>query len=648
MELSRYSELFRAESREHISALNHHLLAWEADPAGSAPVEGVFRAVHTIKGMAATMGYAGVAGLAHEIENLLDALRGGEHAATTELLDLCFAGADALESAIELAIAERGGEFDATALIARLRAAGTKIGDPGGSADHSNGDHRSGPGEPLRICVIVDPAAPLAGVRALLALRRARDLGEVDEVEPAEAVLGEEEFAGELHFVLRTGRAAGEVHEALWAVGELKHVRIRPDGPAESPETISGAPQMEPPPGGARGGNGQAEAAPRHMRVELTRLDSLMDQIGELVIVRDRLQKGVAAADTSDLSDTVEQAARLISELQDQVMRVRMVPVWQVFDRFPRLVRDAAHELGKRIDFVIEGRDIEFDRSMLDELVDAVVHLLRNAVDHGIETPGERQCAGKPEVGTLRLYASRERDRAIIRVEDDGRGIDRTRIRQVAAARGAITSEAATALNDDEVLNLLTRSGFSTADRVTDVSGRGVGLDVVATRVRSLGGALAITSEQGSGTCFTLRLPLTLAVVRVLLVRIDQDTYALPLLHVSETAEFLPEQMSAVGGRSIIRHRDELIPIVRLRTLLRYADRAPSSAHVPIVILEVGEQVIGLEVDALIGQREIVVKNFDGAADTLRLFSGATILSDGRPALILDAGSLLFHPAHAV
>jgi two-component system, chemotaxis family, sensor kinase CheA len=357
------------------------------------------------------------------------------------------------------------------------------------------------------------------------------------------------------------------------------------------------------------------------------------------VIVRDRLRRltgGVAP----DLAETVDQASRLVAELQDEIMRARMAPVGQVFDRFPRLVRDAARQLGKKVDFVMLGQEIELDRSMLDEIGDPLVHLLRNSLDHGIEPPSERRMARKPDAGTLRLTAARERSRIVIRVEDDGRGIQRERVLRKGVEQGLMTLEDASAATDEEIHRLLLRPGFSTAETITDVSGRGVGLDVVASRVRSLGGMLEIHSTPGEGTSFTLQLPQTLAIVRALLVRQSGQTYALPLTHVGETIHLRPDDVGMVKGRPVAFVREEVIPLLPLHDILRQPRGAPGEKR-HAVVLEVGEQRVGLEVDALLGQQEVVVKAFDATTDTLRLFSGATILSDGRPALILDAGSLL-------
>ncbi|HWK89171.1 MAG TPA: chemotaxis protein CheA [Longimicrobium sp.] len=651
MELSQYAELFLSESREHVSAINHLLLALEADPRSREAVEGLFRSVHTIKGMSATMGYRAVADLAHEMENLLDRVRQGRAAPDGELVDTLFAATDALEKSIEVAV-EEGEDDDAAVapLLARLRVlAGDAEAPAPAPAKGRRGKAKAAlplepvPAEPivlapetaaegaLRVRVTVDPASALPGVRAFMAVRAARALGEVTGLEPSEAALNEEGFNGTVRFSLRTPSSAAEVELALRGAGEIREVEVVSAARHAAEEAAVAGPGALP---------GAAAGRTRNIRVDLRRLDALVNGVGELVIVRDRMRRLAADAE-GELAEAVDQASRLIGELQDEIMRARMAPVWQVFDRFPRLVRDAARALGKKVEFVIDGKEIELDRSMLDEIGDPVVHLLRNALDHGIESPAERRAAGKPETGTLRLSAARERSRIVIRVDDDGRGIQRERVLAKALAQGLATAEEARAMPDEEVYRFLLRPGFSTAETVTDVSGRGVGLDVVATRVRALGGMLEIESRPGQGTAMTLQLPQTLAIVRALLVRQSGETYALPLTHVGETVHLLPEEIGAVKGRPVAYLRDEVIPLHSLKRILRTNGGGGGGPKRAAVILEIGEQRVGLEVDALLGQQEIVVKAFDATDDTLRVFSGATILSDGRPALILDAGSLL-------
>lgn len=622
MELSQYGELFLSEAREHLSAINHLLLELEAGRGAAAAVEGLFRSVHTIKGMSATMGYAGVAALAHELEEVLDRLRssGGEVDPGTP--DLLFAAADALEHSIDAAVAEAAEPGEVRRVVQRLRSfAGSEV-----PIDALVGDTITEPGEAvLAVEVEVSAESALPGVRAFLVLKRARELGEVSGVSPDEARFGDAAFAGHLRFLLRTEEPEAVVREALVAVGDVAAVVVGELGAAAAPDS-------------GRSDETRRSGA-RNIRVDLRRLDALMNGVGELVILRDRLQR-LAASQQPELRDTLDQAGRLISELQHEVVQSRLVPVWQVFDRFPRLVRDAARQLGKRVELVIEGKETQLDRSVLDEIGDPLVHLLRNAVDHGFETPAERRAAGKPETGTLRLGAARERSHVALRVEDDGRGIDRKQVLARALSGGLVEPAAAADLSDEEIFRLLLLAGFSTADEVTDVSGRGVGLDVVATRVRALGGLLEIRSREGAGTTFILRLPLSLAIVRALLVRVGADeAFALPLTHVLESVELEPGQVGLHDGRWVATIRDEVYPLVDLGELLGRPGRAFDTPR-PTVIVEAAGAPLAVGVDELAGQQEVVVKSFDATQCTLRLFSGATILADGRPALILDVGSL--------
>jgi two-component system, chemotaxis family, sensor kinase CheA len=379
----------------------------------------------------------------------------------------------------------------------------------------------------------------------------------------------------------------------------------------------------------------------RHVRIDVRRLDALMNLAGELVIARGRLTKLSSDLGNADLEETVTQASALITELRDEITASRMVPMSHVFDRFPRIVRDAARSVGKPIDFVVEGKDIELDRSMLDELGDSIVHLLRNAIDHGIEDSEKRAAAGKPEMGRLVLSAARDRSAVVIKVSDDGKGIDRARV-LARAKRDGLMDPSRTELTEDELLRLIARPGFSTAEAVTNMSGRGVGVDAVYTRVRSLGGAMDIRSVQGQGTTMILRLPLTLAVVRAVLARIENETYAIPLAHVSESIELHPDDVRTVNGREVLLARDEVLPLLRLRTIVGLpAYIAPSAIELEqVVMIDLGDRRAALVVDELVAQDEIVVKQYDGAREGLSCFAGATLLGDGAPSLIVDVSSL--------
>jgi two-component system chemotaxis sensor kinase CheA len=392
------------------------------------------------------------------------------------------------------------------------------------------------------------------------------------------------------------------------------------------------------PPGETRSESGRV----RSVRIDVRRLDALMNLIGELVIARGRLTQLATESGDLVLEETVMQSSRLITELRDEITASRMVPVSQVFDRFPRVVRDASRAVGKPVDFVIEGKDIELDRSMLDEIAESLVHLLRNAVDHGIEAAEARTAAGKPSIGRLVLSAVRDRSAVVIKVSDDGKGIDRERV-LARAKRDGLVDQSKTELTEDELLRLLARPGFSTAEKVTGLSGRGVGVDAVYTKVRALGGAMDIRSVPGQGTTVVIRLPLTLAIMRALLARVGGETYAIPLAHVSETVELVPDVLRTVKGKEVLLGRDEVLPLLRLRSLVGLPAYSPPTEidleHV--VVIDLGDRRAGLVIDELTGQEEIVVKQYDAVRDGPPFFGGATLLSDGRPSLIVDVSSLL-------
>jgi len=631
MDLSQYAELFLAESREHLSACNQLLLEWERTPANPAPVGGLFRAVHTVKGMAATMGYARVTDIAHRTENLLDLLRRGSRPATDELLQLLFRARDALETAVELSVVGREDELDVAEVVADLEGAAALLAGPArptpAAAPTVEPAAASGGGRLVQVALRAE--APLKGGRALLVLKRAQGLGAVQGVTPPQAAFESDDFDGRFSFRLDSPAAAAEIERVVRGAGDVEHVSVGGE------ERRAAAPRA------AAAAGAPPEATPeksRHIRVDLRRLDELMDLIGELVTVRGRLNELAAARRDPAVDDVAIQISRLSADLQAGIIQARMTPVWQVFDRFPRLVRDLARELDKQVAFRVEGKEIELDRAILDELGDPLLHLLRNAVDHGIETPAERRRRGKQPEGEIVLAAVRERASVAISVSDDGRGIDRVRILERARREGLVDPHAET-LSDDQLLRVLARPGFSTAEAVTSVSGRGVGIDVAMTRIRALGGSIDIRTEAGKGTSFVLRLPVTLAIVRALIAGVGRERYALPLTYVAETVEFGVQPTTIVEGREAIVLRDRVVPLVHLRRMLGVSGEAP--ARCPIIVLEMGERTSGIVVDGMLGQQEIVVKGFDPPQGTLPVFSGATIMGDGIPALILDAGGLV-------
>jgi len=527
VDVARYAELFRTEAREHLAAIDEALTRL-ADGGSRADIDALFRATHTIKGMAAAMDYASVESLSHAIESLLDFVRSGAATiARADLVALLFDATDALSSHVD------------------------------------------------------------------------------DAVE---------------------GRPLGAVSPAL--LQRLAHESRPAPAPAPRDDAVEGATDATP---------RRTRETMRHARIDLKHLDALLDLTGELVIARDRLLRAADASGDRAVLAASQDAAKLVAALQAEVLQARMVPVGQVFDRFPRLVRDVARDLGKPVHFVMQGRDLALDRSMLDAIVDPVVHLLRNAIDHGVESADVRAAAGKPTTGKLVLRAARERDALVLSVSDDGRGIDREHARARAIVERRL-HPSVTTLSDEELVKLLAQPGFTTAAAVTALSGRGVGIDVVANRVRALGGALEVSSTLGAGATFTLRLPMTLAIVRALLVDVGGRAYAVPAAHVVEALEFDDVARHVEPGREAIDWRTDRLPLVRLRRV--FGEPPSDDAGAQLLVLESAGRRLACKVDALLGQQDIVVKPFDAVRGGTTLFSGTTILGDGSPALIVDVGSL--------
>jgi two-component system chemotaxis sensor kinase CheA len=659
MDLNKYAALFLAESREHLTTCNRLLLEWEREPGSSAAVDGLFRAIHSMKGMAATMGYVRLAELAHRAEHLLDAVRGGRAPAGASVVDLLLRTVDALERGVDEAAAGADAGFDPGELPAALEAAAEAPAAPapssprraggGKAAGKAAGKATTAPAAPAPpaaaprtladfaenagrvVRVEVRPDAPLLGARAHLALRKAEGLGKVTGVVPPGTTFDAPGFDGRFTFRLDAPGTEAQIIAAIESAGDIASVAVDADTmqTAEWRVPAAAAPAAALP----------AAARSGQVRVDRRRLDALMSQVGELVVARNRLVELAVDQPGSELEALGARISRLVSDLQSEIIEARMTPVWQVFDRFPRPVRDLARQLGKQVRFEMEGEGIELDRAILDELGDPLLHLLRNAVDHGLESPEERQRQGKSSEGRLVLSATRERSSVAIRIQDDGRGIDRRAILAKAKREGVVGPEI-DALTDDLLLKVLGRPGFSTAERVSSVSGRGVGIDVVLTRVRAHGGAVEIASTPGAGTTFTLRLPLTLAILRVLTARVGTERYLLPLSYVAETVEFDSQPTTSVKGREALVLRDRVIPTVHLRALLG-ADGGEVPRRRPGLVLEVGDRRSAVVVDALMGQQEVVVEPFDAPRGTPPLFSGATILADGTPALILDAAALV-------
>lgn len=633
MDASRYAELFLTEARDHLTAINQALIDLEQAPNDGArePVDAIFRAVHTVKGMSGVMGYNVVGSLAHAMESLLARVRAGEESLTPEQVSLLFDAADALEHAIEASSSAQESALDVTSLVERLKGRPSHTRSVAQGDDH--GAYTLPGGSGVAVEIALEAGTILPGARAQLVLARARSLGAVQGIAPTVAEMMDDGFDGRFAVRVQTDATDATITSTLLAAGFVRDVRVvrAVPRPASTPDADARF---------AAAWSSDVLKAPlqRYVRIDLRRLDHLMNLAGELMIVRGRLAQRAAQHDDPALDDAVAEASRLIGEVQDGVLGGRMVPVWQVFDRFPRVVRDAAMSLGKDVEFVLEGREIELDRTLLEQIADPLVHLLRNAIDHGVEAPAARVAAGKRATGRLSLSATRERSAVVIRLRDDGGGIDRHAVLRKAQGMGLVDAEREQ-LDDDEILRLIARPGFSTADRVTEISGRGVGIDAVASRVRALGGLMELRSVVGEGTTFSLRLPVTLAVIPALLARVGDESYALPLTHVTETMQLSRSTVRTVRGREVLVLREEVIPLLHLREVVGLSVGAASSSH--LVIVEMADRRAGLVVDRLLGREEVVVKPFDAVRGAVSCFNGATIMGDGSAALILEVSSLL-------
>jgi two-component system, chemotaxis family, sensor kinase CheA len=590
----RFVELYAAESREHLELLTRSLLRMERGEPG---VEEAFRAAHTVKGLAAAMSHDIVAEAAHRLEDRLSAVRDGSLEVSTPLIDELLDGADRLGQAIRDALAgtpARNVAAPAASTPAAVPAA-ADVAVPAGAA--------------WEMVVRISADAALPAARAALIRKTLSDRPGVRGMWPGSG----EPVDREVRIFLDDRADRDAVEKAVRACGDVDEVHVRVAGTAVS--------RVAPRPDEAIG-SVQTNAT---VRVDRSRLDELAEGIAELSVLYARAaQTGGSVAGT--------RAAGLLAALQRAVLDMRMVPVSTAFERFPRLVRDTARVAGREVDFELEGGDIELDQAVLDALIDPLIHLLRNAVDHGIERPEVRLTRGKPRRGTLTLETTRERNSVRIRVGDDGAGVSHARVARRAMDLGLLSGDGPEP-TEEEVFRLMFQPGFSTAEEVSELSGRGVGLDVVGARIRGLGGAIEMTTEEGKGTTFTLRVPITLALTHALRIRLGEEEYGLPITHVAEVAT-LDDRAAEEGA---VRLRGETIPLVDLGRVLGSGGGSPTA----VVIAGLGERRIALGVDRVVGHEQILVKAFDAPARMLPVFSGATLLPDGRPALLIDPLSVL-------
>lgn len=675
MDMSQYLGIFLDETREHIQAMNDGLLALEENPDDHDSLEKIFRAAHTLKGMSATMGFNDLAELTHAMESLLDKLRKRELAVTSDLMDLLFRCVDALATLTEEIASGVPERSSVAELIAQLHEQGGK----GGRASSylpaekapASGERGEQTGSPFlmldekdkarireaqskglkayQIRVELEKECLLKSARAFLILRNMEERGQVVRTDPPVEDLESERFEQTFSVAYLTSLSPEEVARFLQNVAEVRKVEVSSfpeESMVEASFRLEAAAALSPatPAEGKKSVGGQGgvrNAVHQTVRVDIEKLDALMNLVGELVINRSRLAQIGVTARVAVLNETIEELARITTDLQALVMKARMVPIEQVFSRFPRMVRDLSRELGKKVNLVIEGGETELDRTVVDEIGDPLIHLLRNAVDHGIETPEERRKAGKPEEGTVRLTARHEGNQVVVEVQDDGRGVDTARIREKAVQMGLVTAEEAAGLSERQLMGFLFRPGFTTAAKVTDVSGRGVGLDVVANTVQALNGTVNLESTLGLGSRFIIKLPLTLAIIQTLLVGLGQrEVYAIPLENIEEIVKVKEKTVQMIQNQEYLLFRGQVIPILRLAELFATPDAAARGEECNVVVIRSGAHRIGVVVDHLIGQQEIVIKPLGSLLSDVRFFAGATILGDGKVALILDVVAL--------
>jgi two-component system chemotaxis sensor kinase CheA len=644
-DLSRYLALFVSESKEHLEALSQGLVRLEQAGAGGedpAPViDEIFRHAHSVKGMAAAMQLEGIALMAHRAEDVIGALRARGGAPGSEVVDVLLAATDVLSGMVEKAAA--GGSPAPDEAVAerldvqasRLRGLEPVTGKaPAQAKDSAEPVARPlapPTGRRLRVEVEVLASSPVPAVRGFLVLKRLGDVGRVaSSIPDAEELRAGRMPDRRLLVEIETSLPAEEIERTLQQIADLARVEVG-EAEAEAEETLP-APRPEPP----------AEPA-RTVRVRAELLDDFLDVAGELLLATARLReigRTIPEPQRREQEDGVDQLQAIVKDLHGRVMEARMTPLTVLSDRLPRAARDLARRTGKQVEVVVTGAEIEVDRALLDEIADPVMHLLRNAVDHGIESAAQRIAAGKRPTGRVEVSARRERDRVILEVSDDGRGMDPEALRRAAVARGAIGAEAAAALPEADVLLLACLPGVSTTSEVTDVSGRGVGMDAVKRSAEALGGSLSIQSRPGNGTCFTLRLPLTVAIQPVLLVRVGAEVVAIPVSKVHGAAEARLETLERAGGAPQLSFGGGHVPVHDLGTLLGDGP-VPEAGRRSVVITESDTGRVGLAVDQLLGQQEAVLKPLHGPLALVPGLSAVTVLGNGRPVFVLDVARLV-------
>ncbi|MEH7300164.1 chemotaxis protein CheA [Neobacillus drentensis] len=663
MDLNNYLEMFIEESKEHLQSINDELLKLESDSTNTAIVNEIFRSAHTLKGMAGSMGFDDLASLTHEMENVLDLLRNSKLTITSEIMDVIFKCVDLIERMVDSIESGGDGKENVTEVVTQLK----KIQNPNHTEIVSASREVAATAEFVldefqatviseatksgmniyQIKVSLDANCVMKSIRAYLVFQAAEELGELIQTIPTVEQIEEEKFEDSFTLLMLSERTSQEILAALINVSEVREVIVDERTGIENPEmaNTSATVESEKVESVNRQQNkedsnvAKKKQRSKSIRVDIEKLDQLMNLFSELIIDRGRLDQIARKSQLSELTETVEHMTRISTDLQGLILNMRMVQVEQVFNRFPRMIRDLAKELNKKVQLVIEGSETELDRTVIDEIGDPLVHLLRNALDHGLETAEERAATNKVEEGTISLKAYQSGNHVFIEVSDDGKGINREKVLNKAIERAVVSEAEAKTLTDQQVYSLLFSSGFSTADKISDISGRGVGLDVVKTKIESLGGLITIDSTPGNGSVFHIQLPLTLSIIYAMLVKVEEETFAIPFNSIVEITTADENQVTTLQGQKVIQFRGQVVPLVFLNEVLQVP---PTNASVDkqqqfIVIVRKGNQSRGIVIDSVVGQQEIVLKSLGEYLTNLPVISGATILGNGQVALIVDS-----------
>ncbi|HZK58131.1 MAG TPA: chemotaxis protein CheA [Clostridia bacterium] len=672
MDMTQYLQIFIEESRENLQNMNSNLLYLEDNPEDINILNNIFRVAHTLKGMSATMGFNNVTHLTHEMENILDHIRRDNMKVNVDIIDLLFKCFDKLEGYIGNIenCGHEGGE--ATELIDKLRSIEPDTVCAEGNKNHITDSSTEDPSKHAvqlneyvnnvvsaaikdglnvnLIKITLDDGCVLKSARAYVVINTLEKISDIIHSNPSIEEIEDEMFGLSFELVIISERDDKFIRNELNSISEIEFIEIIPllqenikvsqnipvVGHMNNIDTKNEG-------DGSGGVTDKRTRTGKTVRVDIDRLDNLMNLVSELIIIKTRLEGVDEDKKRQNANEAIEYLERITTSLHDAVMKVRMVPIERVFNRFPRMVRDLSKELGKNITLIMSGEETEVDRTVIDEIGDPLIHLIRNSIDHGIEGIEKRVESGKEKTGTVKLIAYPDGNNVVIEVEDDGGGIDVERVKKKAIERGIVTHEEVQLMDDKESIQLLFNPGFSTVDAVSDISGRGVGLDVVKTKIESLGGVVEADSYQGKGTKFIIRLPLTLAIIQALLVVVGTEKYAIPLNSIKEITTIREGAIRKVQDSEVVLYRDSTLPILRLSKLLNVPNtnelHKDVDREVVAVIVKKGEKDAGLIVDSLIGQQEIVIKSLGKYLLNIPLIAGATILGNGSIALIVDINS---------